>query len=52
MAADSISDNVLAMYFRSIDLTCLGTAVEHCSTETSITNEKKIAIHSLGYHMY
>lgn len=29
MAADSISDNVVAMYFTPIDLTCLGTAVEY-----------------------
>lgn len=48
MAADSISDNALAMYLRSIDLTCLSTAVEHCGTEASASKERNIAIHSLG----
>lgn len=42
MAADSISDNALAVYFRSIDLTCLSTAVEHFAALRHLPVKKEI----------
>lgn len=42
MAADSISDNDLAMHFRPIDLTCLSTAVEHFAALKHLLVKKQI----------
>lgn len=42
MAADSISDNTLVMYLRSIDLTCLSTAVEHFAALRHLPVKKQI----------
>lgn len=42
MAADSISDNSLAMYFRLIDLTRSSTAVEHFAALRHLLVKKQI----------